>query len=927
MKTLFLVDATALAYRGHFALLRTPLTSSRGLNTSAAKVFTDKVLDIIEKEKPDLFALVFDHPTPTARHAKYKEYKATREKMPDEMRDALGYIDRIVLGLGVPVLSIPGYEADDVIGTLAKMGEAQGLDVRIVTGDKDFAQLVSERIKIYNPFAMGHRPSQGKAEILGPREVEAKFGVPPERIRDLLALMGDSSDNIPGVPGIGPKTAQVLIARFGSLAGALERASEFEQMRARENLVAHADSARLSYDLVTIDTAVPVPREPLSLVRTEPDRLILGPVFQELEFRDLHRRYSQDVKTDRHVHRVAATAEDVQALARELERSDEFAFDLETDNLSPLDANIVGMSFSWKTGEATYVPATETSPGGPAGGPVGGRRAPAAGTTMSLFAFDLDMKTHLEKLRPVLEDANRPKGGQNVKYDMLVLGRAGVEVRGVTFDTLLESYLLDPSARVRNLDELALRYLNYRKITTESVIGASGKRQRTMDDAPEREVAAYASEDADVTLRLHKLFAPQVKEAGLDDLYKTVELPLMHVLLKLERTGVKIDTSVLRGLAKEFDVKLAALEKECHELAGEGFNIGSPKQLGQILFDKLEIDKQAGIRGKKTATGAASTDTEVLERLAEHHPLPAKILEHRSFQKLKGTYVDSLPGLVNKRTGRVHTSFNQAVAATGRLSSSDPNLQNIPIRTPEGKRIRSAFIAGEPGWVILSADYSQIELRLLAHLSGDETLRTAFHEGADIHRATAARIFDVRPEDVTPELRGRAKVINFGIVYGMGPGRLARETGMTYGEAMEFIQGYFAKYPSIKGYLDSQVDMARKKGYVETVLKRKRYLPEIWSSNRQIQMTAERIATNTPLQGSAADLIKVAMIRIDTRLERERLPARMLLQVHDELVFEVDAARAGELSRMVTEEMSTAVALSVPLKVDVGWGPSWKDAH
>ena len=918
MKTLFLVDATALAYRGHFALLRNPLVSTKGVNTSAVKIFTDKVLDIIDKEKPDLMALVFDHPTPTFRHAKFPEYKATREKMPDEMHDALDFIDRVVSGLGVPVLSVPGFEADDVIGTLARRGEQQGCEVKIVSGDKDFAQLVTDRVKIWNPFAGGHRTSTTSgAVILGPKEVEEKFGVPPSRIRDLLALMGDASDNIPGVPGVGDKTARSLIERFGSLDAVLARANEVEQKRVRENLLAHASDARLSYELVTISTDVPVGVEPVALALSKPRNEVLAPAFQELEFRELSRRFSVDARSDPHVHRLASKPEELDALIRELEKAEEFAFDLETTSLRPLEADIVGMSFSWKPNEATYVPAKEVPATGSGG---------KGSAQFSLFAFQLDFKQNLAKLRHLLEDPERKKGGQNVKYDMLVLGQQGVVVRGISFDTLLESYLLDPSARQRNLDELALRYLNYKKIPTESLIG-SGKRARTMDNTPEHEVAAYASEDADITLRLHRLFAPQIREQGLAELYQEVELPLMHVLLKLERTGVKVDTSVLKGLAGELDKKIADLEKECFELAGEAFNLGSPKQLAALLFEKLEIHKKAGIRLKKTATGAASTDTEILEELAEHHPLPAKILEHRSYQKLKGTYVDALPQLVNKSTGRVHTSFNQAVAATGRLSSSDPNLQNIPIRTPEGKRIRGAFIAGEPGWLILSADYSQIELRLLAHLSGDEGLREAFRAGEDIHRATAARIFDKKPEEVTSELRGRAKVINFGIVYGMGASRLARETGMPYGEALEFIEAYFKKYPSVKTYLDSQIDHARKKGYVETVLKRKRLLPEIWSTNRQVQMTAERIATNTPIQGSAADLIKVAMIRIDARLEAEKLPARMLLQVHDELVFEVEASSAERLAKLVTEEMARAVVLEVPLKVDVGWGKSWMEAH
>ncbi len=902
---LFLFDGSALSYRSYFAFIRNPLRNGQGLNTSGAFGFTRELLKILDAERPDRAAVVFDVSKKTFRHERYPDYKATRARMPDEMLACLPYIDRIVDGLGVPRLGVEGFEADDVIGTLAIQAAEQGFDVSIVTGDKDFCQLVSDRIHIYNPWKGGPRG----VEILDPAKVKKRHGVTPEQFRDYLALTGDSSDNVPGVPGVGPKRAVELIELFGSLDGVLERAEEYPRKGVREKILANKDLARLSYELVTIETAMELDQGPDDLVVREPDRATLSAIFSELEFREFSKRFTSDVNNDPHVHH-RVTAETLDDLIEKLRASGGFVFDLETTSLDPRVAEIVGMAFSFENAEAYYLGAEES-----------------VGTSaFELFPVELDFKTHLEKLRPVLEDPNVPKGGQNVKYDVMVLANNGVDVQGVAFDTLLESYVLDPSG-THGLDDLSVRYLGYRKIATRDVIG-SGKKQRSMRDTPDQEIFPYASEDADITYRLHTLFTSRLAQVpALATLYAETELPLFPVLMKMEQTGIAIDVSALSAISVEFKQRLSALEDVIHSEAGGPFNLGSPKQLGAVLFEKLELHKKAGTRLRKTATGAISTNHEVLEELAETQPLAGKILEHRSLEKLLGTYVTALPKLVNPKTGRVHTSFNQAVTATGRLSSSHPNLQNIPIRTVEGRRIRSVFVPGESGWLLLAADYSQVELRVLAHLSADESLIATFRDDQDVHAATAARIFDVALEDVTKELRGRAKAINFGIVYGMGPNRLAHDTGLTVDQAKMFIANYFAKYPRIKGYLDGQVERARADGYVETILGRRRPLVDIRAAQRMARANAERMALNSPIQGSAADIIKVAMIKIDRRLEAEGLQARMLFQVHDELLFEVSAEDIDRLEALVREEMEGAVELAVPLKVDIGRGANWLEAH
>lgn len=900
---LFLFDGSALAYRSHFAFVKNPLRNAQGLNTSAAYGFTRDLLRILDEETPERVAVVFDVSKQTFRHERYPEYKATRELMPAEMEACLPRIEEIVDGLGLVRLGVEGVEADDVIGTLALQGAAAGYEVFLVTGDKDFCQLVTERIKIYNPFRRNER-----LEVLDPEGVERRYGVRPEHFIDYLALMGDSSDNVPGVPKVGKKRAVEVLEHFGSLDAALADPSGFPLASIRSALEEHAEQARMSRELVTISTEVPLEVSLEDLVQGQPDRAELSELFALLEFQELGRRFSADISEDPHVHHRVEPDQLAEFIAR-LREAGEFVFDLETSSLDPRQAEIVGMAFSYQENEAHYLAATET-----------------LGTSaFELFPVELDFKAHLEQLKPLLEDPSVKKGGQNLKYDVAVLRRYGIEVAGIGFDTLLESYVLDPSLNSHGLDALALRYLGYKKIATSEVMG---KTKRNMRDTPDQEIFPYASEDADITLRLHRRFERRLsKEPALERLYREVELPLLTILLEMEQTGVKIDTAALAATQSEFKVRLRALEEEAFEIAGEPFNLNSVKQVGALLFERLALHSELGIRVKRTAGGALSTDQEVLESLAEHHPLPRKILEHRALDKLLGTYVVALPQLIDPESGRVHTSFNQAVTATGRLSSSEPNLQNIPIRSEAGRRIRAAFIAGEPGWRLLSADYSQVELRVLAHLAQDEALIAAFQAGHDIHRATAARVFDLPIEEVSSEQRGRAKAINFGIVYGMGPNRLARDTGMEKEEAVRFIASYFESYPAIKDYLDGSVAAARDKGFAETILGRRRPLGALRTARRMERANAERMALNTPIQGSAADIMKLAMLAVDRRLRREGLAARMLLQVHDELLLEAPLAELDRLEALVREEMENAFELAVPLKVDVGRGDNWLQAH
>lgn len=908
-RSIYLIDGSALAYRSHFAFIRRPLINSKGMNTSAAFGFATMLLKIQNEQKPDLLIVTFDASGKNFRHEQYEEYKATREKMPDEMREQVPYIHKMVEGFGLPLLCIPGYEADDVIGTLARQGSELGHEVFIVSADKDLMQLVTEKVKVFNPWS---RP--GQPTLFGPKEVEKKLGVTPERVIDLLALMGDKSDNVPGVPSIGEKTAVKLLDEFESLDSLLEKTDQVKAKRARENLKEHMDKAELSRKLVTLDLHVPLEKSLSELENTEPDAAVLSEIFGTLEFRDLQKRFSANQEVDVHEYKIIKTDKELDKLIKDFKKAPYFVFDLETTSLDKFEAKIVGVALSCKSGYAFYVP-------------MNAKKETKVGETPSLFAAQEEDNGWLDKLKPLLEDPDLPKGGQNIKYDAMVLANNGIHVQGIAFDTLLEAYVLDPGAPSRKLDDLSLKYLSYRKIATKDLIG-SGRKKVNMADLPVEKVGEYAAEDADITFRLHELFTKKLEKAPeLMKLYKEVELPLLHVLMRMEQQGLKVDTKVLGQLSKDFDEKASELLAKAHELAGEEFNLKSPKQLRAILYDKLEVHKTANVRPKKTGSGELSTDVSVLERMASAHPLPKIILDYRSFTKLQGTYVDALPKLVNSKTKRVHSSFNQAVAATGRLSSSDPNLQNIPIRSAEGMKIRGAFVAGHEGWSLISADYSQIELRLLAHFSEEETLIEAFNNGADIHKATAARVFGKEDSEVTSTLRSRAKAINFGIIYGMGAGRLARQTDLTREEAQTFIDNYFTTYPKVRAYLDSQIAMAEEKGYVETILGRRREVLEINNANQQLRANAERIATNTPIQGSAADLIKLAMIQIDKRLRDEKHPGVMLLQVHDELIFECPKDRCEDLKKLVKEEMESVFDLKVPLLVEIGEGKSWLEAH
>ncbi len=883
--TIFLVDGTALAYRAHFAMIRNPLRNSKGQETSASHGYLAALLKILREEKPEYMAVAFDRPEPTFRKERFPAYKATREKAPEEMVAQFPWIKQLTEALGIAVLEKAGFEADDLIGTAARRAEEAGLSVRIVSGDKDMMQLVTGNVLIYEPKG---------PELIGADGVVEKFGVGPERVIDVLGLMGDTSDNVPGVPLIGPKKAAALVQEHGSLEEVLRRAPEGKPGKTRDNLIEFADQARLSRDLVTIDRDVPIEIafDRLHPGRRDRDRLVRL-VADELEFSGMLNEIFAEGggEADASGYRTVHGGGELDALVGDLRRSGFFVVDTETTGLDALSAEIVGASFAWKSGEAVYVPWSDAA---------------------------------REALRPVLEDRALPKGGQNMKYDAQVLLTAGVALRPLSFDTMLASYLLEPGRGTHNLDAMSLRHLGIRKTPTEDLIGR-GKSQITMAEVAEETVANYAAEDADCTFRLVEFFRPQLVEQQLMGLFEEVEMPLVPVLVAMERAGVKVDSAHLEAMSRELEETSARLIEELHALAGEPFNVNSPKQLGPILFEKLEIQKGSRRRVRRTRTGAYSTDAETLEAFASH-PIVAKLLEHREVTKLKSTYVDALPRLVHPRTGRIHSSFNQAVAATGRLSSNDPNLQNIPIRTEMGRRIRKAFVA-EEGCRLLSADYSQIELRLMAHLSGDPALTDVYRRGGDVHVETAARMFHVAAGEVTREQRGSAKAINFGILYGMGPQRLAQNLSITMNEARDFLEAYFREFPGVRAFQAQAVERARQEGYVTTLLGRRRAIPEIASQDPGVRANAENMAKNTPVQGTAADLIKVAMIRIHRRLAREGLASRMILQVHDELVFEGPGAEMAALAGLVRAEMEGALELSVPIVVDVGTGANWLEAH
>ncbi len=905
-KKLFLLDGSAIFYRSYFAFIRNPLINSRGVNTSAMYGFTLTLMKILSEEKPDEIAVVFDTKKPTFRHKKYPEYKATRQKMPEEMADQYPKIVEIVQAFRIPLIEKDGYEADDVIATLAKQAEKRGIETYMVTGDKDFMQLISPLVKMYKI-----RPGKDP-EIIDLQKLQEQHGLTPEQVVDFLALMGDTSDNIPGVPGIGEKTALSLIKEFGSLDNIYANLDRISKPALRKKLEEGKEKAYLSRELVKIDTNVPLDID-LEALKWEPaDQEKLKELFKELEFHSLMERIPEfagggetihDIDSTEKEYRLVNRKEALRHLIKTLQGERFFVFDTETTGLKIFESDIIGIAFATRPFQAYYVPLNDPR-------------------------SDYSGEEALRMLAPLFEDETIRKAGQNIKFDGLMLWQHGISLKGIDFDTMVAHYLINPGLRQHNLDYLAFTYLNYKMVPIEKLIGKKGKKQKNMMDIPVELVYPYACEDADITLRLKEVLEKRLRETETYDLFKNVEMPLLSVLMEMEKNGVCLDVPFLQKMSKELEDALKELERKIYEHAGMEFNINSPQQLGQVLFEKLAIQKDLNgrVRPSRTATGQYSTSEAVLEKFAAH-PLVGLILEYRKLAKLKSTYVDALPSLISPRTGRLHTSFNQTVTATGRLSSSDPNLQNIPIRTEIGRKIRRAFIPEDPEDFIMSADYSQIELRIMAHLSGDEGLRKAFERGEDIHASTAAAIFNVPIEMVTPEMRRKAKEVNFGIIYGISPYRLASRLGIDPEEAKQIITNYFARFPRVQDYMIHTIAFASKNQYVTTILNRRRYIPEINSKNGNIRQNAERMAINATIQGSAADLIKVAMINIQKRLEEEHLATKMILQVHDELVFEVRRRELETVRELVVYEMENAQKLSVPIKVDVGVGKNWLEAH
>ncbi|HYO45573.1 MAG TPA: DNA polymerase I [Gemmatimonadota bacterium] len=893
--SLYLIDGYALIYRAYFALIRNPLRTSSGEETSAPFGMANFLVKLLDDRKPDHVGVVMDSREPTFRHERFPDYKATREKMPDDLSAQLPRVHELFRAFRVPVIEIPGQEADDVIGALARKAADAGLEVTIVSGDKDFYQLVDEHVRLLNPGRGG--PGGVDEEVVDLSNAHEKFGVPPSRVTDVLGFMGDTSDNVPGVAGIGPKTAQKLVEDWGTMEDVYAHLDEVGTPKMRERLAEGRDAALLSKDLVTIRTDLDVDLDLEALAVRSPAADLVTTLFTALEFTRLIERFGGGAEvTAEAEYAVIDSMPALQAMVAEIRATGRTAVNVETDSLDSIDAEIVGFSFATAPGRAWYVPI----------GHAGERNLPAARA--------------LEVLVPLLEDLAVRKVGQNLKFDTLVLQRAGIGLAGVEADAMLAAYILDPGRRAYGIDLLALEHLGHRMISYDEVTRPDGENQLPFPEVDVESAARYACEDADVSLRLADLFLPQLEARELLELFRTVELPLIPVLAEMERWGVKLDSGFFAAMAEKLERELALIERDCHAIVGEKFNLNSPQKLAEILFERLKLPVV-----KRTKTGY-STDAEVLEVLAVDHELPRRFLEWRELAKLKSTYVDALPAAVNPRTGKLHTNFNQTVAASGRLSSSEPNLQNIPARTPLGREIRKGFIPSEEGWTLLVADYSQIELRILAHLSGDANLVLAFRTGQDIHRQTAALVFGVEPEKVNDMLRTRAKEVNFGVVYGMGVFGLARRLGITREEAKAFIEGYFRRFADVKRYQEDVIERVKQDGYVSTLLGRRRYLPEIRSRNFNVRSFAERAAINSPIQGTAADLLKIAMIRVRDRIAREGLPARMLLTVHDELVFEVERSAADALGRAVRAEMEGAIELDVPVEVGVGTGDTWFDA-
>ncbi|GJL79094.1 MAG: DNA polymerase [Nitrospinaceae bacterium] len=886
-QTLYLIDGSSYIFRAFFGV-RQNLSTSKGLPTNALYGFVTMLQKVVRDENPDYLVVAFDSKEKTFRHEMYPQYKANREVPPEDLVQQFPYFEPIVKAHKIHSIRIPGVEADDIIGTLARQGKEAGLSVVIVSGDKDMMQLIGPHVHMLDTM---------KNKQFGKKDVIEKFGVGPDRVIEVMGLMGDSSDNIPGVKGVGPKTAAELIQKYGSIENLYKHIEEIDKKKLKQKLETDKENALLSRQLVTIDTGVDMDGTLEDFKTAEPDTDALTQLFSELEFSSLIPKGEKKPAKIQHAYETILSDAAFKKLLSDLKAAKEFALDMETTSLHPVEAESVGISFSFKDGEACYIPLTHRYLGVPE---------------------QLDKSMVFEKLKPILENPKIKKVGHNIKYDLIVLKSEGVHLQGIAFDTMLASYVLDPSRRGHSLDDLALELLGHKTITYKEVTG-TGNKQIGFDEVEVERATEYAAEDSDITWRLYGNLKPRMNDELLE-LFNNIEMPLLEVLAEMESNGVFLDKHHLAALSKKMNQEMQKCEINIYELAGEEFNINSPKQLSVILFEKLKLPVV-----KKTKTGY-STDVSVLEELASKHELPDKIYNYRQLQKLKSTYVDTLPKEIDRKTGRVHTSFNQTVAATGRLSSSDPNLQNIPIRTEMGQEIRKAFIS-EDGNLLMSSDYSQIELRILAHLSQDETLIKAFKKGEDIHSRTAAEIFGTTLEGVDKDARRMAKAVNFGIIYGLSAFGLSRQLKIAMNEARKFIDQYFALYPNIKTFIDHSIAQAREKGFTTTIMNRKRYLPDIHSKNKQVKQAAERIAINSPIQGSAADLIKVAMINLSEKMQQKKLQSKMILQVHDELLFECPPREKQEMHDLVKQEMEGVYQFSVPIVVDMGWGKNWNEVH
>ncbi len=923
-KRLYLLDAMALIYRAYFALSKNPRINSKGMNTSAVFGFANSLYDILKNEKPTHIGVAFDTIAPTVRHEEYEDYKATREDMPEDISASIPHIKELIEAFNIPLLYVDGYEADDIIGTLSKKAREKDFITYMVTPDKDFGQLVSDKTIMYKPARAGN-----KAQKLRVNDICEKYGIKkPEQLVEILGLWGDKSDNIPGVPGVGEKTAIKLIQEFGSIENLLNNTNKLKG-KLRERIEENAEQAKLSRDLATIITNVPVELDEDLLKIHDPDKKALKRIFDELEFRAFAKRVFTDISVKEKGKAQAVqgdlfydareelkketgigkkTLEDVEVsydlvddknkreqLLSELKQSKAFCFDTETTSLDPNQSDLVGISFSILPKEAYFL----------------------------LLPEDHNEAEEIIKVfKPVFEDEKIEKIGQNLKFDISVMKWYDIEVKGKLFDTMIAHYLLEPDLR-HSMNYLAEVYLNYKPVSIESLIGKKGKKQLSIRTVEIEKLKDYACEDADITLQLKDYLEPKLKESNAEKLFNDIEIPLMNVLASMEAEGVNIDINTLKRFSGELEVEIKEVEKEIHSMAGVPFNIGSPKQLGEVLFKKLKIvDKP-----KLTKTKQFSTSEDVLQKLVNKHPIVEKILDYRSLTKLKSTYVDALPALVNERDKRIHTSYMQTVAATGRLSSQNPNLQNIPIRTEKGREIRKAFVPRNDQYILLAADYSQIELRIIAELSEDKGMLDAFRDGLDIHAATASKVYDVPLDRVSKEMRRNAKTVNFGIVYGVSAFGLSERLNIPRKEAKEIIDAYFGKYPGVKKYMEESIAFAREHGYVQTMMGRRRYLPDINSSNSVVRGFAERNAINAPIQGSSADMIKIAMIRIFNELNKRNLKTKMTLQVHDELVFDAYKKEVEEIKPMIEDKMKNAINMKVPVVVDVNTGQNWLLAH